>query len=104
MRVRAKTMGYYGDLRRREGDIFDLVERTVGDKEKRRRLTAEQQFSNIWMEEVDKDGEPINKTSTPSSQPAPESTRAMDRPVVNETRLPITPHPKAPVKGHSKKK
>ncbi len=53
MKVRAKALGYYGDRRRKEGDIFELVERIVGDKEKRRTLSVDQQFSEIWMEKLD---------------------------------------------------
>jgi hypothetical protein len=75
LRVRATDKGYYGDARRRIGDVFDLVPRKgpftapVLDKdgepkldprtqvpltkEVTRILTAEEQFSAKWMEKVD---------------------------------------------------
>lgn len=53
LKVRAKALGYYGDIRRRQGDVFELVEREVGDKQHRRKLTVDQQFSENWMEKVD---------------------------------------------------
>ena len=39
MRVRALARGYFGDERRRPGDVFEVA--------------SEQQFSTIWMEKVD---------------------------------------------------
>jgi len=65
IRVRAIRTGYYEHIRRREGDVFDLVPRqgftneVVREAGKRPRkvqkpyvLTAEDQFSVEWMEEV----------------------------------------------------
>ena len=75
MKVRAKALGYYGDKRRKEGEEFELIERTVGDKEKRRKLSVDQQFSDIWMEKV---GQPANgePESAPSKKPGrPPSAR-----------------------------
>lgn len=75
MKVRAKTLGYYGDMRRREGDIFDLVERTVGDKDHRRTLTAEQQFSETWMERVGAPGKSGESTQSESPETHKETSK-----------------------------
>lgn len=103
MKVRATALGYYGDMRRKEGTVFDLVVRTVGDKEKRRTLTEEQQFSKVWMEKIDEDGNVIENKSTPKDNPAAqaEPDRAMDRPLVSEPK-----HEKshAPSKSHPQKR
>jgi len=63
IRVRALADGYYEHIRRREGAVFTLVPRRltdprqIADHEKRHPgsngiLTAEQQFSERWMEKV----------------------------------------------------
>lgn len=83
MKVQATALGYYGDKRIREGQVFELIERTIGDKEKRRTITVDQQFSDKWMKKVDQDA---------SVQPRPrvqesvqlEETRPMDRVVTEE--------------------
>lgn len=51
MKVRAKSLGYYGDRRRKEGEIFELVDRTVRGET----VPAKSQFSDRWMEQVDAD-------------------------------------------------
>jgi len=52
MRVKVKPtcLGYYGDKRRREGEVFDLVPR---QDRKGKIITVEEQFSEVWMEKVD---------------------------------------------------
>lgn len=40
IRVRALNLGYYGDKRRRPGDVFEI--------------SSEELFSELWMERVDK--------------------------------------------------
>lgn len=62
MKVRATAVGYYGDRRRRVGEVFELVERTVGSADKRRTATVEDQFSKRWMEKVE-EHVPVSKTS-----------------------------------------
>lgn len=66
IRVRALRTGYYEHIRRREGDVFDLIPRetvrfgTAIDPTTKRRtktserlmISADQQFSAEWMEEV----------------------------------------------------
>lgn len=86
IRVRAFDKGYYGDVRRRIGDVFDLVPRTgpfsevVLDKdgepklekntgaritrEVEKTLTPEEQFNKKWMEKV----EPSTPTRSGSGQ------------------------------------
>jgi len=49
MKVKALQLGYYEHKRRREGDVFDLVE--------------EKHFSKNWMEKVD--GEEPKKSKKP---------------------------------------
>lgn len=46
IRVRAKQLGFYGNVRRREGDVFDIAH--------------EKHFSERWME----------RTEAPMPQPA----------------------------------
>lgn len=67
IRVRATRMGYYMHVRRREGDVFSLIPqniietveekdlkgRVVGNKKVSRLMTAREQFSARWMEEVE---------------------------------------------------
>jgi hypothetical protein len=59
MLVKAKRIGYYNLKRRREGDVFELKEMTgykkIGDKLEKVAITAEQQFSDSWMEQVEED-------------------------------------------------
>lgn len=81
IRVRATAVGFYGDVRRRIGDVFDLYPRTgtfteveIDDKTGKpllddsgliksritrevedKTITAEQQFNKKWMERVSPD-------------------------------------------------
>lgn len=77
IRVRATRTGYYEHIRRREGDVFDLIPQTgvrltIGKSPTGRTiqvktpftLTADQQFSEMWMEEV----HPRTALGTSSSQ------------------------------------
>lgn len=52
MKVRATQLGYYNHVRRREGDVFTLVEMKDADGNQ---ISAEDQFSQRWMEPVDDD-------------------------------------------------
>ncbi len=59
MKVRALSLGYYDEMRRREGEVFELktrsgvrVDKATGQK-KKVTYTPEQQFSSDWMEKVD---------------------------------------------------
>lgn len=53
MKVQATQLGYYQHKRRREGEIFELVEVKGFDKDKNPiLLTPEQQFSKKWMKKV----------------------------------------------------
>lgn len=53
MKVRATQVGYYGNVRRRVGDIFDLVPvKGLNGKREKVTFTPEQQFSEKWMEKV----------------------------------------------------
>lgn len=49
MKVRATQLGYYGDRRRKPGEIFELKDRDRRGKP----YPAEEQFSETWMETVD---------------------------------------------------
>ena len=79
MRVRAIAEGYYQHVRRRVGDVFDLIgyDITVVDpktarpvaengKIKTRFVTSEELFSVNWMERVD-DNEPEKVTASPAA-------------------------------------
>lgn len=58
IRVRATRTGYYEHVRRREGDVFTLIPRTIPVMDRKtgkptgdsRILTAKEQFSEVWME------------------------------------------------------
>lgn len=70
IRVRAIDMGYYGDKRRRAGEVFDLVpvkgvkaDQVNWKKTEPLVLTPRQQFAKSWMEEVDADEEVSHEES-----------------------------------------
>lgn len=48
MKVRATRLGYYNHRRRREGDIFELLD--------------ENQFSKVWMERLDGETPKVKKS------------------------------------------
>lgn len=57
MKVRALQLGYHDNKRRRPGDVFELVPYDGFLKDKQGNLTkhhftAEEQFSNVWMEKL----------------------------------------------------
>jgi hypothetical protein len=68
MRVRALSTGYYDHKRRRQGDVFDLIPieghkleitrnaegRRVSEKLVKHKFTPQEQFSEKWIEKVDK--------------------------------------------------
>lgn len=54
MKVRAKSLVYYGDMRRREGEVFELKPFKMKGKDgKVVEISAEQQFTEEFMEKVD---------------------------------------------------
>ncbi len=58
MRVKAKELGYYGLLRRKPGEIFNLEEvkgfhMGKDGKKSPKVYSAESQFSDKWMEKID---------------------------------------------------
>jgi len=77
IRVRAKKLGWYDEVRRRPGDVFTLkprlitkrkidpkthAQQIVYDKEGQpvmEPLSARQQFSSLWMERVDAEETPL---------------------------------------------
>lgn len=58
MKVKAKKLGFYRGVRRREGDEFILTE---GDK-----------FNEVWMEVVDKNTVPLKKEPVEIANAIPE--------------------------------
>lgn len=55
IKVRATKAGYIGMGTKKEGDVFELVDiQTKDAKGKPKVITAEQQFSENWMERVTK--------------------------------------------------
>lgn len=58
IRVRATRTGYYEHVRRREGDVFTLIPRSIPVMDRKtgkptgemRIFTAKEQFSEVWME------------------------------------------------------
>ena len=52
MKVKAIRLGYYGDIRRREDDIFEC---------------KEAHFSKKWMEKVEEPDQPVEKKPEPSA-------------------------------------
>lgn len=54
MKVRAKSLVYYGDMRRREGEVFELKPFKMKQKDgSMKEITAEMQFTDEVMEKVD---------------------------------------------------
>lgn len=54
MKVKAIRDGYYNHKRRRAGEVFDLIEGKVkNDKGEEEILSAEKQFSKIWMKKIE---------------------------------------------------
>lgn len=61
MKVQATQLGYYEHKRRREGDVFELVER----KDRHGKvMTVNQQFSSKWMKKVSDDTEKSESVMT----------------------------------------
>lgn len=55
IKVMATRLGYYGNRRRREGDVFELIDLTGKDAEGNSiKISAEKQFSSSWMKKVEK--------------------------------------------------
>lgn len=64
MLVRAIQTGYYGNKRIREGQIFELKSLKIQKKDPKTQrdlkvveIPAEQQFSELWMEKLEKSEE-----------------------------------------------
>lgn len=68
MKVRATRLGFYGDKRRRPGEIFELRDRERRGKP----YPAEEQFSKSWMERMDG---PTPVQSTPEAPKAASSSK-----------------------------
>lgn len=65
MKVRATRLGYYGHVRMKTGDVFDLVEvegfkRNKAGKNEPCTFSPKEQFTDTWMEAVD-DKEVVTK-------------------------------------------
>jgi len=73
MKVRATQLGYYGHERRREGDVFTLepIKRKRKDAKtglmREITISAEQQFSERWMETVGDNA--VSKTKKEKKNP-----------------------------------
>jgi len=85
MKVRATRLGYYGHERRPEGSVFTLEPikrlRAVKGKDGKptgqmREITisAEQQFSERWMERVSPASKPVKEKAKPKGPEAAEAT------------------------------
>lgn len=65
MLVRATKLGYIGNKRIKEGELFELKDMKIAVvdpktgllKDEKKIITAEQQFSEYWMEKVSKEEE-----------------------------------------------
>jgi len=54
MRVKATRLGFYGNMRRRPGDIFDIKDDIeIKTKDKKKKTISE--FSEKWMKQIDAD-------------------------------------------------
>lgn len=60
MKVKAIKNGFFGDGKKRPGDVFEIEN--------------EQQFSKYWMKKVD-ESLPIGKNVAPEVEPEPESPK-----------------------------
>lgn len=70
MKVRATRLGYYGDRRRKPGEVFELRDRERRGKP----YPAEEQFSATWMEKLDND-QSSDSFQRHESKPAPLTKR-----------------------------
>lgn len=75
MLVRATKEGYYEHRYRKIGDVFELkpVKGFIGEVPnlKPKSWTAEEQFTDFWMEKVDDDGEkPKAKVAAKKAKPS----------------------------------
>ena len=79
MKVRATRMGYYGHERRHEGAEFTLepIKRLRKDAKsgqmKEITISAEQQFSERWMERISPTAKPVKVVSAPKEAEKTES-------------------------------
>jgi len=76
MKVRAKELGYYDEKRRRPGEVFELEEREGftrnenSGKATKKVWSAEEQFSEKWMEKVDAD-DAVDEVDGEEEEPHP---------------------------------
>lgn len=66
MKVKAKRRGYYGEKRRYEGDVFDLVPIKLKDGSV---VAPEKQLSD-WMERIDQKASAKTEKAQAKEQPA----------------------------------
>jgi hypothetical protein len=85
MKVRATRIGYYGEKRRLEGEVFTLVPVKAKDEDgKQVEVSPEDQFSEKWMEKTELDPAQGNQKFHPARVQNAADTRDVNR-VVDET-------------------
>lgn len=94
MRVRALMAGYYGDMLRKTGDVFDLEPYEIKDKKTKKTVVvpSEDQFSHEWMERVDGGPVPSVKRVMPSDivppPPPPSILKPLSKPTLGGQAMP----------------
>lgn len=64
MKVKATRLGYYNHRRRREGDVFELMD--------------DKAFSKRWMERLDGPTAPVPAPTATPKNPAPAKTSSQE--------------------------
>jgi len=77
MKVRATKLGFYNNRKQREGTVFFLKERKLRGK----KLSAEDQFSELWMEKVD-GAEAPKKAPAKKAKATPSEQVDQNQPVI----------------------
>ena len=93
MLVKAKRLGFYEHLRRREGSVFTLIDRVIEKDGKKFTLTAAQQFSDIWMEKMEQPGHAAPPPPPPPPLPDGKPLSSQTKP---GPKLPVAPPPPPP--------
>lgn len=92
MKVRATAIGYFGNRRIKPGQVFEIKELKVKKQiidpktkvkgEKVITITAEEQFSDNWMEKLDKNEAKVTPVNVPKFDHEDNITVKEEEPVI----------------------